>query len=282
MKLYLIIATLCAGMISFSQATQVAAQQEKKCESKPINHKLDKILLKASEEGDLQTIEKLFSGKAIPDVNAKTRSGLTALIIASHHGFTDIVQALISASADVNAKAKEGETALIEASMRDHVSTVQALIAAGADIEATNNGGDTALTTAAYCNRADILQTLIAAGANIEVKNNNGYTGLMGAAMYNHLDAVYVLIAAGADPNIRNEKAGNKTAHDYAKDKDAYDKAVAAGLAERKAYLARAKKIIAEEKQLIPDISNIIADYAYGPSPIDLPESEKKEDANKK
>ena len=306
MKLYLIIAVLCAGTNHFSHATQVSVQHEKKvCEQKPIDHALDKYLLKAAKKGDLKKIQKLLAGHTIPDVNAKDNYiGNAALIFAAHHGFTAIVQELIAAGADVNIENKLGNTSLVEAAREGHTAIVQALIVAGAHINANNNG-NTALMRAAYKGHTATTQALVAAGAHIEAKDNFlGNTALILATAYGYTATVQVLIAAGAELNAKNNygntalmlaarygftaivqaliaagadytEDGNKTARDYAKDKNAYDKAIAAGLAERKRYLAQqvqAKKIVEEEKQLAPCISKIIAEYAYGPnSPIDLP-----------
>ena len=147
----------------------------------------------------------------------------------------------------------------------------------GADINAKSELGFTALILAAFNGHTDIVQQLIAAGAHINAKNNDGNTALIEAAASGRTAIVQQLIAAGADDTIRNDR--NKTARDYVEDKDAYDKAVDAGLAERKRYLAqqaKVKSVIEEElgkpQQKLSDITKIVAEYAYGPSPSDLPE----------
>ena len=231
-------------------------------------------LILAARSGQTAITQQLITAGA--DLNYKNTLGNTALILATDTGHTEIAQQLIAAGADINTKNKLGDTALMWAVRNGHTAITQQLITANADLNAKNSDGDTALLWTAYHGHTAIAQQLIAAGANIEVKNNNGYTALIWAARNGHTDIVKRLIAAGTNPNICNEKDGNKTARDHARDKDAYDKAVAAGLAERKAHIT---KIIEEERHLIPVLSNIVTEYVVGP--LDAPES-KKQDKEKK
>lgn len=149
------------------------------------------------------------------------------------------------------------------------------------NVNATNKDGYSSLMQAAALGDLIVIEQLIDAGADINAINKYGLTALMMAVWTGNIPLVEPLVAAGANPEIKNEKAKNKTARDYAKDKLEYDKAVSAGLEEQKirqAYKARqaqSKKIIEEQSQLIPNISDIITEYAYGPLPSDLPEKDK-------
>jgi ankyrin repeat protein len=191
----------------------------------------------------------------------------------------DKLENYLKQGADINAKNNEGDTALMVAAYKNHREIVEALSAAKADINAKNRYGNTAVMWAALHGRANAVQALIVADADLNAKDNYSYTALMWAALNNRPAIVELLIAADADKNIVNEKDDNKKARDFARDKIAYDEAVAAGekqYAEHQAYLARqkqAKKLIADEQQLIPEITDIIAGLAYGPSPSDLPEN---------
>jgi len=205
------------------------------------------------------------------------------------------LQWYIKEGVDINAKDNNGYTALMWASSNGNTAIVQQLIAAGADINAKNNYGNTALLWASRRGHTLVVKQLIAAGVSLNDKNNGGNTALMWASINGHTAVVQQLIAAGADHTIVNEyNLDNKTtARDYATDTEVYDKAVAAGLQERKEYLEylarqpHAKKIVAEQTTHIPGLQDIIMGYAYGPSPIDLPdlpptqtqEEEKKSDS---
>ncbi|MFA5106684.1 MAG: ankyrin repeat domain-containing protein [Candidatus Micrarchaeia archaeon] len=107
----------------------------------------DQKLIDAARAGDLEGVKAAL--KAGADVNAKNKTGYTALIWASScWGHTAIVEALIVAGADVNAKNENGYTALILAAYWGHTATVKLLIKAGADVNAKNECGETALMKA--------------------------------------------------------------------------------------------------------------------------------------
>ena len=228
---YLVIAILCAGANSLVHATQAEVKQSKQAAHKTIDNSLNKFLHAATKTGNVALIQKLFAGNATPDIESPE--------IENVRTFYNVPLSV-------------------------HISE-----------EKLHGTANTALMVAAENDTTKVIQPLLAAGANLNAQNIEGETAVMLAAAKGHNNMLKELIAAGADKAICS-KAG-KTARDYAKNKDVYDKAVAAGLkelAEHKAYLARqaeAKKIIEEEKQLDPNMSNIIAEYAYGPSVLDLP-----------
>ncbi len=194
----------------------------------------------------------------------------------------ETLQQYLKQNADINAKNEWGSTALIVASCQGHTAVVQQLIAAGADINAKNEWSNTALIEASYYDRRAVVQQLIAAGADVNAKNNDGYTALMRASRNGHTAVVQQLIAAGADQTIVNEKNKNKTARDCAKDKDAYDKAVAAGLIERQKLLEQQMQTIGESTSLIPDLCQIAAEYSFGPVPRETDNEEKTPDDSAK
>jgi hypothetical protein len=78
-------------------------------------------LMSAVKDGDVTNVMYLLDNGA--DVNAKTKSGVTALITAAAKSHTEIVKLLLDNGADVNAKDKEGRTALMWAG--DHTEIVK-------------------------------------------------------------------------------------------------------------------------------------------------------------
>ena len=259
---YLIVAALCAGTNSLVQATQAVVQQEQQRRaSKTIDHALDKELLKAAQNGDLKTIEKLFSGNSIPDIEAKDKTD-------GHN-----------------------HTALMKAAMNSNYNTVHYLLAAGANPNAKNHNRTTALMLAASHESdfdipyRDIVKELIKSGAKLDTADSDGYTALMHATRHQHEEISKLLLEAGADPYVRNPN-DDKIAIDYVKyDKEEFRELFEAAIKraiEREEYLLRqiqAKNIVKKEPQLIPEISNIIAAYAYGPSLTDLPETKPEAEA---
>ena len=66
-------------------------------------------------------------------VNFQDEYGRTALIWAAYYGYSDIVQALITAGADLNIQDNYGDTALKLAVWGEQSHTAQLLVDAGAD-----------------------------------------------------------------------------------------------------------------------------------------------------
>ena len=79
---------------------------------------------------------------------------------------------LLKAGADVNAKTKDGETALMVALLEGHTESVNALIKAGADVNAKDIKGGTALMLAALYGQAEDIKLLLNAGADVNARND--------------------------------------------------------------------------------------------------------------
>ena len=74
----------------------------------------------------------LFVHLAYADINDELYQAAVA-------GNTGKVEQLLRKGADVNARSKKGRTALMVAAQRGHTETVKVLIAAGADVNARSN-----------------------------------------------------------------------------------------------------------------------------------------------
>ena len=136
------------------------------------------------------------------DVNAKSKGGNTALLLAAKNGQTAIVELLLAAPGiDVNAKSKGGFTALIVAAEDGHTAIVELLLAApGIDVNAKSKGGNTALIKAAFDGGSHfdgdtaIVELLLAApGIDVNATNNSGRTALMLADSVGHTEIAYVI-----------------------------------------------------------------------------------------
>ena len=86
------------------------------------------------------------------------------------------------AKQDVNARDRSGGTALDNAALAGKQKTVAFLIEKGAHVNSKNNDGNTALHAAAFVGRLEITQLLVKHGADINIKNRQGETALNSAS----------------------------------------------------------------------------------------------------
>jgi ankyrin repeat protein len=201
--------------------------------------KLDKALLEAAKEGNIEQVRQTLQAGA--DVNAKGIGGSTPLGWAASKGHIDVARALIEARADIHWEARRGQTALNVAAAQGHTEIVKLLIQSGvnvneriksteapgyyqgatplfmaargghteavctllqfaADVNAKNKNGENALF---YASRTETVRALIDAGADVHVKNRYGATPLMYATESSQVGPLLVLINAGADVNAK-------------------------------------------------------------------------------
>jgi hypothetical protein len=101
------------------------------------------------------------------DIDARTKDGATALLLASQTGHFRITQTLMEAGAELNAQNHKGFTAVMIASAQGHTGVVRMLIEAGADVNAQTDEEYTALSIATREGHTDISNLLVDAGAKL-------------------------------------------------------------------------------------------------------------------
>ncbi|KVT55868.1 ankyrin repeat domain-containing protein [Burkholderia ubonensis] len=147
-----------------------------------------------------------------PDAHADLRRYDDAWFAAARLGRIDILQALVDAHYPIDATTREGYTALILAAYRDQPQTLDYLLRAGADpCVGDRHGntalmgalfkGETALSFAALFGRLDLLPVLVARGANPDHVDALGRTALQNAILQGNDAAVAALEKVGATPN---------------------------------------------------------------------------------
>jgi uncharacterized protein len=92
----------------------------------------------AIKRGDVQIVFDLL-GRGT-DVDARDRYGQTALMLAAHAGYREVVQTLIAHRANLNLTAKFGLSALMLAIVAGHEEVALLLVNAGADLSLRGNG----------------------------------------------------------------------------------------------------------------------------------------------
>ena len=146
------------------------------------------------------------------------REGAPLIVVAARYASLRVLRYLISARADVNARTESGETALMlasyfnpedsrgAASHERYEQAVRLLVEAGASLENEPNNY-TPLAYAAHQGHNRIVRYLIERGARVDADAWNGTiyvnTPLMMAAIQGHMDTALWLLRAGADAKIR-------------------------------------------------------------------------------
>ncbi len=92
----------------------------------------------AIKRGDVLIVRDLL--KEGSDVDARDRYGQTALMLAAHAGYRQVVEILIAHQANLNITAKFGLSALMLAIIAGHVEVASLLAKAGADLSLRGTG----------------------------------------------------------------------------------------------------------------------------------------------
>lgn len=131
-------------------------------------------LVRAAEQGDLRTIERLLVAGTDPD--AANAEGFTALMVAAANDRSDCVELLARAGANPDAMSPDGITALHSACASSSLETIDALLQSGASIHLRSDGGLTPLHFAAAAGRSDVCATLCSEGADPTLRDDAGRT----------------------------------------------------------------------------------------------------------
>jgi carboxypeptidase family protein/ankyrin repeat protein len=158
----------------------------------------------AVRNGNREMVQLLLWAKA--DVNARDRSGQTALMMLDGDVTTDMVWDLLNAGAKVNLRDIDGDTALSEIATVNNTEVLKTLLDAGAKVNAVNNQGQSALMKAATEGLVNNIRVLVQAGADINQQDKNGKTALIYAKEGEHRAAIRLLISLGAIELPEKEK----------------------------------------------------------------------------
>jgi ankyrin repeat protein len=178
-------------------------------------------------------------------IDARSRSGESAVLTAVYHRHKDIVNLLVARGATlsifdacaageleraerlltedraaVNRYSADGWTPLHLAAFFGHPKIAEVLLAhdASASAQSRNPNGNTPLHAALAGNHKFVAGLLIGAGADVNAGDAGGWRPLHLAAANNNLDAIKALIAQGADVHAANGEG--KTALSLAQEKN--------------------------------------------------------------
>ena len=162
-------------------------------------------------------------------IDARSRTGDSAILTAVYHRQKDIVNLLVARGASlslfeacaagelervertltpstINAFSADGWTPLHLAAYFGHPKVAEMLLAQDADVAARsrNSNGNTPLHAALAGNHQLVAGLLIGRGADVNAADANGWRPLHLAAANNNLDAINALISQGADVTAGN------------------------------------------------------------------------------
>jgi ankyrin repeat protein len=139
--------------------------------------------------------------------------GDTGLILAAREGSDKVFNVLLQTKGvNLDARSRNGDTALMLAAYRGNLAAVRALLDKGAE---PNQTGWTALHYAATVGNNDIVALLLDRSAYIDAESPNQTTPIMMAARGGHILTVKLLLDEGADATLKN--GAGMTAIDFAK-----------------------------------------------------------------
>jgi hypothetical protein len=167
---------------------------------------------KAVKMDRAQVVKSLLQRGLDPNLVEPER-GDTGLILALREESMDVFRLLLETPGiSMEARSRNGDNALMVAAFKNNKAAVEALLAKGAEV---NRTGWTALHYAAMAGSNEIVQPLLDASAYIDAESPNKTTPLMLAARGGHILTVKLLHDSGADASLKNDLG--MTAIDFAR-----------------------------------------------------------------
>jgi uncharacterized protein len=198
----------------------------------------------AIKAGEFERVKAMVSADPTL-IDARSRTGDSAILTAVYHRQKEIVNLLVARGASlsifdacaagetdrverllgerasgVNDYSPDGWTPLHLAAFFGHAKVAELLLACDADVLARSRGpnGNTPLHAALAGNHKFVAGLLIGHGADVNAPDAQGWRPLHLAAANNNMDAIKTLIAQGADVHAANGEA--KTALSLATEKN--------------------------------------------------------------
>ena len=206
----------------FSPAMQAAWHGQKDCLKILLDHGANTSLKNATGctaahfaagQGHFECLELLIDDGRI-DVNATTKFGATALILAAKVGHQKAVKLLLKNSADPNIKYRGNQNALLFAAGNGHYECLQALLGYGVQIDQQNSQKVTPLMRAVQQGHNPCVVLLIDNGADMDKRDSIGRSAIHFAVEFNNPKALEILLNAGAHGEL--ETKGGSTPLAYA------------------------------------------------------------------
>ena len=125
---------------------------------------VDRALLEAAEDGDLEGIRQLLVAGA--NINVAVPGDGSALIAAAGAGQLEVVRLLLDRGADPHLAVEGDGNALIAAAQAGHLAVAKLLVQRGANVNQAVEGDETPLIQAAAEGQLEMVKFLAAQGAD--------------------------------------------------------------------------------------------------------------------
>ena len=177
--------------------------------------------------GENEALAKLLREKG--GLTSKEIQAAGSIFTAAANGLVDAVKKHLAAGADVNAKNKSGYTALHLSAKRGHDAVAAVLLEAKADVALASRSGKTALHYVAdYNGNLDLAKRLIAGQAPINTKDGRKRTPLDYAQLRKRAELAELLRSNGGKTSKELAAAGSIFAAAEVGDLEALNKLLAA------------------------------------------------------
>jgi ankyrin repeat protein len=180
---------------------QIQAERNKKARRRELGEKL----YVASAYGQVSSLRSLVAAGADPRYKLEEEGefkGYFPLLMASHKGFLEVMQALLDVKADPNQVGGElSFSSLHQAAGQNQPNAIALLARSGANVNLADTRGGTPLFVAADQGSKEAVIALLVAKAAVNQAKNNGVGPVFIAAQHGHSDILKLLIKAGGDVN---------------------------------------------------------------------------------
>lgn len=170
-------------------------------------------LVREAAQGKMDSVKDIL--QRYPDCVDNISSGKSALQVASHQGYLEIVSTLLSANADINLKDDEGDTALHYAAFGNQPDIIEQLLKKGALIDSINKTKCSALHISVNKGYHNCARVLIKHNCNVNLQDSYGDTALHDAiGRTENLEIIEALISSPLiNFSLRNKRGFNILHH---------------------------------------------------------------------
>ncbi|XP_067650458.1 serine/threonine-protein phosphatase 6 regulatory ankyrin repeat subunit B-like [Haliotis asinina] len=155
----------------------------------------DSILHSACRGGHVGMVKHVLASSSV-DINSRSKSGKTPLMITVYYGYMDLLHVLVGMGANVSHVQDDGDNILHWACRGGHVDMVKHIISNyGVDINSRDMCGRPPLMTSVYFGYTDIFKYLVSFGANVSYVDDYGDNILHRASTGGHAKMVQYIIS---------------------------------------------------------------------------------------